>query len=181
MTRQGTALIALIMTGSLATAWIMGWYPAAIMQGPRKAETRVIWMFSANRVARATLAYYENALAGASSTIAQTPEAMREARVKSIEALIGNALVHAEIVERGMEEEAARMLAAKMEGYAAQPEFPSAVALVYGLDASGFLEFIARPETEREMLMAKESWNEAGFAIWLETEKKTSRIVRFVK
>ncbi len=178
--QQGTAFLILIATGACITSFIMGWYPAAIVMGPKEATgTHIIWESSVSRMARATIAYYGNAASEASSTFEPTREIKKEARTQSIETLIGHSLIRDAVRAAGVEGEVQAALSEKMDGYAARPEFVSAVGLVYGLDSSGFLEFIARPETEREILMKKTDQDETAFATWLAKRKSEARIVRF--
>lgn len=183
MKYQGLAFVAIIMVAVCAGLLFMEKYPAAFITMPASlgGEAEIIWTSDAERMARSTIVYYRQALGGATTTISLPEGAEREALTKSIDTLVRNAVMAHAIEAEGLRAETDTLLAERMAGYAAQPEFSAAMAMLYGLDTDSFLEFIARPETEREILKREKDLDDAALAAWLDRLVTESRIVRFVK
>ena len=183
MRNSATAFAFLICAGFVTTVIAMQWYPAALMRASSRESGRahIIWEFQIRRVMNSALTYYKNALKNASSTLQFTEEMRNDAYAKSRETLIENTIVHDAIVTRGLETEADTLVTKKIAEYSAEPDFNMAVSLVYGLDNSGFVKLIARPEAEREILKEKNAWDDTALAEWISKEKNTSRIVKFFK
>lgn len=183
MRYQGLAFLGVIViVATLGTAFT-GNYPAAIAVMPESAGggTAVIWAKDADRMGHAAIAYYRQMQSSASSTVPVPPGAEREAFSKSVSVLVDRAFVSAGIDAAGLRPEADALFVEKMSVYGQQPEFSAAIAMMYGLSPASFVEFIARPETEKEILMEKKGWDDAAFAAWVEELKQQGRIVRFVK
>ena len=181
MRNAGTAFALLMLVGLITTVAAMQWYPAVFVRASSEngGRAHVIWEFQIRRVADSALTYYKNALENTSSTLALTKSVRDDAYEKSAETILENIIVHDAVRARGLEAETNTMIAKKIAEYSAQPNFSVALSLVYGLDNSGFIELIARPEAEREILKEKNAWDDAALVAWLEKEKKASRIVRF--
>lgn len=176
-------LIALILACALMLIIITGAYPFAFMRASAGlgGTTHIIWARAANRVASATLTYYQTTLKTATTTIAITPALQTEARQKAVDALIEQALITDAIRQMHAEADAEALLQKKFAAYAARPEFTAAVSLAYGLDNAEFITLIARPETEKELLKQKKGWDDAALAAWLVAEKQQAQIARFFK
>jgi hypothetical protein len=183
MRNAGTAFAILMFAGLVTTVIAMQWYPAILVRSSDASGGRahIIWQFQINRVADSALTYYKKALENASSTLQITTSVRSDAYEKSANTLIENILVHDAVRAGGLEAAVEVLIAKKVDEYAAEPDFSVAVSLVYGLDNSGFIELIARPEAEREILKEKNAWDDTALAAWLEEETKVSRIVRFSK
>ncbi len=181
MRNAGTAFAILACIGLMALIFVMQWYPAILVRvsDANGGGAHIIWEFQINRVADSAITYYKNALENASSSLTVTADIKRDAYEKSADSLLENILVHDAVRTRGLEAETDALVAKKLAEYQNQPNFGVALSLVYGLDNSGFLELIARPEAEREILKEKNAWDDAALATWLTAEKKASRIVRF--
>lgn len=161
----------------------MQWYPAILVRTSdvNGGRAHIIWEFQINRVADSAITYYKNALENTSSSLAVTASVKNDAYEKSTNNIIENILVHDAVRKEGLEADVEALTTKKITEYQNQPNFGVALSLVYGLDNSGFLELIARPEAERDILKEKNMWDDAALATWLEEEKKASRIVRFSK
>lgn len=183
MRNAGTAFTLLIVFGFITTVIAMNWYPAAVikMEKQNGGQAHIVWEFQIRRIANSALMYYKNALRNGTSTLTVTTDMQEDAYQKSRETLLENLIVGDAVQERGLTAEAETLITAKIKGYAAQPDFSVAVSLVYGLDNSGFVELMARPEAEREILKEKNKWDDAALVAWITEEKKQSRIVRFFK
>lgn len=193
MRNAGTAFTLLIFLGFATTVIAMDWYPAAVIKMREKngGHAHIVWEFQIRRVADSALIYYKNALKtgplrqsaseASTSTLAVTADMQQDAYQESRETLLENLIVDDAVRERGLATEAETRITEKIKGYAAQPDFSVAVSLVYGLDNSGFVELMARPEAERELLKEKNKWDDDALAAWIAEEKKQSRIVRFFK
>ena len=183
MRNAGTAFTILIFLGFVTTVVVMNWYPAAIIKMGKEngGRAHIIWKFQIQKVADSALMYYKNALINGTSTLMVTAVLQEDAYQKSRETLLENLIVHDAVEERGLTAEAEKLITEKIKGYAAQPDFSVAVSLVYGLDNSGFVELMARPEAERELIKEKRKWDDAALAAWIAEEKNRSRIVRFFK
>lgn len=183
MRYQGLAFTIILIFAVLSGALFMEKYPAAFVTMPESlgSEAEIVWKSDATRMARSTIVYYRQALGGATTTITLPAEAEREALSKSIDTLIRNGLMAQAIDTGGFRAETDTLLAKRMAEYAGQPEFSAAMAMLYGLDTKSFLEFVARPETEREVLKEKKGFDDATLAKWLDELEAESRIVRFVK
>ena len=183
MRNAGTAFTLLIIFGFITTVIAMNWYPAAVIKMREKngGHAHIVWKFQIRRVADSALMYYKNALKNGTSTLTVSAALQEDAYQKSRETLLENLVVNDAIQKQGFTTEAEALITAKIKEYAAQPDFSVAVSLVYGLDNSGFVELMARPEAERELLQEKNKWDDAALAAWIAEEKKQSRIVRFFK
>ena len=183
MRNAGTAFAFLLLVGAVTLVIAMQWYPAILVRATdiNGGRAHIIWEFQINRVADSALTYYKQALENASSTLQLTKDVRSDAYKKSADSLIENILVHDAVRMKGLEAETETLITKKVDEYAAQPNFSVAISLVYGLDNSGFLELIARPEAERDILKEKNKWDDAALAAWLKEEKKASRIVRFAE
>ena len=183
MRNAGTAFAFLIFAGFVTTVIAMHWYPAALVRSSdvNGGRAHIVWEFQINRVADSAITYYKNALENASSSLTITASIKKDAYEKSANTIIENILVHDAIRARGLEVETETLIGKKVAEYNNQPNFSVAVSLVYGLDDSGFIDLIARPEAEREILKEKNNWDDAGLAEWLTAEKKAGLIVRFSK
>lgn len=183
MRNAGTVFGLLIFFGFMTTIIVMNWYPAAVIKMGEKngGRAHIVWEFQIRKVADSALMYYKNALKNGTSTLAVTADMQENAYQKSRETLLENLIVDDAMQERGLTAEAEALITKKITEYAAQPDFSVAVSLVYGLDNSGFVELIARPEAERELLQEKNKWDDTALAAWIAKEKKQSRIVRFFK
>lgn len=181
MRNAGTTFTLLICLGFITTVIAMNWYPAAIIKTSDKniGQAHVVWEFQIRKVADSALLYYKNALKNGTSTLAVTADMEQDAYRKSRETILENLIINDAIQERGLASEVESIITKKITAYAAQPDFSVAVSLVYGLDNSGFVELIARPEAERELLKEKNQWDDTALAAWIAEEKKQSRIVRF--
>ena len=181
MRNAGTAFTFLIIAGFVTTVIAMQWYPAILVRASEKngGRAHILWEFQIQRVADSALTYYKNALANASSSLPITESVQKDAYAKSADTLIENAIVADAIKTKGLDADAATLVTKKVAEYSAQPNFSVAVSLVYGLTDSSFLELIAKPEAERELLKAKNNWDDTALAAWIAEEKKQSRIVRF--
>jgi|GEM_PF-2237909 len=181
MKNAGIAFAFLIFAGFITTIIAMEWYPAALIRTPQASGGRahIIWTYYVSRVTNSTLTYYKNALVSSSSTLAITPSITHDAREKSTDSIIENILIHNKIRAEGLETETEALITKKIAAYENQPNFTIAIALIYGLDSSEFVELVARPEAEREILALKNNWDDAALTAWVATEKKASRIVRF--
>ncbi len=183
MSHPGKAFAAIIAIGVAAACAMLGWYPAAfvVAHADIGGNAHVVWASDASRMAASAIRYYGQAAGQATSTAKITPELAREARTKSVDALIDTIIVRDAIAHEDDEAEADTLLEEKMTTYSQNPEFSVAMSVVYGLNAAGFVEFIARPETEREFLKGKKKWDDAAFAAWLASERGKAKIVRFAK
>lgn len=183
MRYQGIAFIIIIAIAGMVGMLFMEKYPAAFVTMPPSlgGKAEIIWTDDARRMAQSTIVYYRQALATASTTISLPEGAEREALSKSIDALIGNAIAARAVDAAGLRAETDTLLVKRMTEYAERPEFGAATAMLYGLDTGSFLEFVARPETEREILKREKNLEEAAFRKWLAELEAESRIVRFVK
>ncbi len=183
MRNAGTAFALLMFAGFVTTVIAMQRYPAILVRSADEngGRAHVIWEFQIRRVADSALTYYKNALENASSTLAVTADVKKDAYEKSADTLIGNILVHDAVRAKGLEAATEALVAKKTAEYAAQPNFSVAVSLVYGLDDSGFVDLVVRPEAEREILKGKSGWDDAALAAWIAAEKKAGRIVRFTE
>lgn len=201
MRNAGTAFALLICGGFITTIVVMQWYPAAIMKASPQngGQAHIVWEFQIQKVANSALMYYKNALkndplrqsspprlgeAGSearTSTLIVTAEMEQDAYQKSRETILENLIVNDAIQQQGLMSVAEARIAKKIAEYTVQPDFSIAVSLVYGLDNSGFVELMARPEAEQELLKEKNKWDDAALAVWIAEEKKQSRIVRFFK
>jgi hypothetical protein len=183
MRNAGTAFAFLIVAGFITTVIAMQWYPAILVRTSDTSGGRahILWEFQITRVADSALTYYKKALENTSSTLQITTSVRSDAYEKSASTLIENILVHDAVFAGGLEAATEALIAKKVDEYAAQPDFSIAVSLVYGLDNSGFIELIAQPEAEREILKEQNKWDDAALAVWITEEIKASRIVRFSK
>lgn len=176
-------LIALIAACAIMLIIITGAYPLVFMRASANIgrATDIIWAREANRVAEATLTYYQTTLGTATTTIAITPALKTEARQKAVDALIEQALIANILEQMHARADAETLLQKKFAAYAARPEFAAAVSLAYGLNNAEFIALIARPETEKETLKQKKRWDDAALAAWLAEEKQKTQIARFFK
>ena len=183
MNHLGKALVFIAACAGLAAAIVTGRYPAAFVRAPQDigGSAHVIWASDVRRMADAALTYYGNAQATSSPALADRPEADAEARKKSADGLIRNALVADRVATDGAERDVRALIAETMKKYSEKPEFSTAISLVYGLDASGFMDLIVRPEAEREVLKKKNGWDDAALSAWIEKEFAAASIARFAK
>ena len=183
MRYQGLAFVMIIAIAGIAGMLFMEKYPAAFVTAPPSlgGEAEIIWKSDARRMAGGVIVYYRQALGGTTTTISLPEGTEREALSKSIDTLIRNAIMAHAVDAAGLRAETDTLLAERMNEYAKQPEFSAAMAMLYGLDTGSFLEFIARPETEREVLKKEKTMDDAALAKWLDELETESRIVRFVK
>ncbi len=183
MSHPGKAFAAIIAIGFATACAMLGWYPAAFVVAPGDigGGAHIVWASDASRMAESAIRYYGQAAGQATSTMRLPPELAREARSKSVDALIDAILVRDAIVHENSGTEADAMIEEKMATYVRNPEFSVAVSVVYGLDTARFVGFVARPEIEREFLKGKRGWDDAAFTAWLASEREKSKIVRFAK
>jgi len=183
MRYQGLAFIIIILIVGATGILFMEKYPAAFVTVSPSlgSEAEIIWTNDAHRMAQGVMVYYRQTLGNATSTVDLPEGTEREALSKSIDALIRNTIMARAIDTEGLRAKTDTLLAERMAEYAKQPEFSVAMAMLYGLDTDSFLEFIARPETEREVLKTEKGLDDAALASWLDTLERESRIVRFVK
>ena len=186
MNHIGKAFLLIILLAGAAAAALTGKYPAAFVRAPAElgGKSHVIWKNDVERMASAAIAYYGNmaqATAPSSTLAANDPAISREARGKSLETLIRNKIVSDAVEAQDATDDVDALIAKTAESYAANPDFGTAVGMVYGLDGSGFMTFVLRPEAEKEALKAKNKWDDAAFAAWLEKEIAASTIARFMK
>ncbi len=183
MSHGGKAFAAIIAMGVVTACAMLGWYPAAFVATPEDigGDSHIVWASGVDRMAASAIRYYGQAAGQTTSTVKLAPEIAREAHAKSLDALIDTIIVRDAIAHDDGTAEADALLEEKMATYSQNPEFSVAMSVVYGLDAAGFVEFIARPETEREFLKNGEKWDDAAFAAWLASERAGSKIVRFSK
>lgn len=176
-------LIGLIAACALVLIVITGAYPFVFMRASAdlKGTTHIIWARAANRVAEATLTYYQTTLGTATTTIMITPALKKEARQKATDTLIEQALIADALEQINARADVELLLQKKFAAYAARPEFTAAISLAYGLDNAEFIALIARPETEKETLKQKKGWDDAALAAWLIEEKQKAQIAQFFK
>lgn len=179
MRYYSAALLFLTLIFGISICAAFGFYPAAlVVPGPASdAQPHIIWARSVRRVAHATLLYYEHALETASSPLRITPALSREVQNKSIQALINQIFIADAARQAVTEADIQAFMEEKLARYNAEPHFGTAIFLLYGLNSSAFVEFIARPEAEKELLQQKRGWDDAVLEQWLAEEKRRAQIV----
>lgn len=178
------ALLFLVGVFGILVCVVLGLYPAALVAPARQSGARphIIGERSVRRIARATVIYYEYLWGRtALSTVSITPMVSREARGKAVEALINQVFVADAARQVATEAEIQMLVQEKLTRYSALPNFNTAVSLLYGLNDGEFIKFIARPETEKELLKKKKGWDDAALEQWLAEEKRRAQIVKFIK
>ena len=181
MKYYSAALIFLTVTFSIFLCALVGFYPAALVAPARNSglKPHIIWARSVRRVSQTTLIYYERAFGNASSTFAITPLTINEVKSKSVEALINQTFIADAARRAATDAEIQIFIEEKLARSNTAPHFKTAVSLLYGLDSAGFIELIARPEAEKEMLQKKKGWDDAALEHWLAEEKRRAKIVKF--
>lgn len=176
-------LIMLVVACTIAIIIITGAYPFAFMRVSANlgGTAHMLWARTANRIAETALTYYQTTLSTATTTLTITPAIKKEARQKAINALIEQVIIADAIRHMGGDADVETLLQNKFAAYAAHSNFTAAISLAYGLNNIQFIQFIARPETEKEFLKEKKGLDDAALAAWLAAEKQQTRIVQFFK
>lgn len=181
MKYYSAALLILSFTFGIILCAALGFYPVALIAPTKDSGGRphIIWARSVRRVAHTTLIYYKHALGTASSTLAITRAINNEVYEKSRTALIDQTFIADAARHAATETEIRAFMEEKLTRSNAHPNFETAVSLLYGLDGAGFIELIARPEAEKELLKKKRGWDDVAFNAWLTQTKQKSQIVIF--
>lgn len=183
MKYYSAALLLLSFTFGIFLCAIVGFYPVTLIAPTKDSGGRphIIWARSVRRAAQTTLIYYAYALRTASSTLTITSAIKNEVYNKSIEALIDQTFIADAARHAATEAEIQAFIEEKLTRSSTEPNFETAVSLLYGLNGAWFIELIARPEAEKEMVKKKKGWDDAALEKWLAEEKRRAQIVKFIR
>lgn len=175
--RNRAILIGLAIAASLVLMVLaLGFYPVAAVGG------RVVWASSFRAYVASAVSYQEAArdTYGATSTPLLDVSALG---AEPLGAAALDELVEQKIITNGLErlvgDNAAELVATKLDAYRKEPELAGASRAIFQLDPGAFEKAVLAPQAAREVLAGRLFLDGKSLEEWIAAERKSTRVRLF--